>query len=499
MTEPAARPVDPADEPTRTLPLATGPSPGAAAGAPARPWRFARTLTARAVGVTCLVALISVLVTALVAVPIAGNAANAEARDALAAKATLVAVVLGPRLNRAGAEDAQVVARLRGQGVNVYLVRAGEPDRPGLPARVVDLIAANRNVPAQRAVVDGEPVLVAGRTIGGGSGVVLTQPRATPARTVWSRLWLALLAGLAAGAVAGSVLARRLARPIRSAANAATRLSTGDRSVRLAVEPPAEAAELAVAFNRLAAALATSEGRERDFLLSVSHELRTPLTTIKGYAEALGDGVVGADGAQRAGQMMLDEAERLDRLVSDLLVLARLEAADLPIELIGVDLVQLVAAAAEAWGGRCAAVGVLLRTELPDRPVPVRTDPGRVRQVLDGLCENALRVLAPGAALVLAVRPPGPGRLAAVEVRDGGPGFTDEDLAVVFERGALYRRYRGVRKVGSGLGLALAARLVRRLGGVIEAGHAPEGGARFTVGLPDGAAYPSSYQPRTSH
>jgi two-component system sensor histidine kinase BaeS len=78
-----------------------------------------------------------------------------------------------------------------------------------------------------------------------------------------------------------------------------------------------------------------------------------------------------------------------------------------------------------------------------------------------------------------------------IEVRDGGPGFTDADLAVAFQRGALYERYRGVRKVGSGLGLALAAGLVRRLGGAIEASHAPEGGARFTVRLP-------VYQTRTS-
>src|SRR5439155_3859091 len=115
--------------------------------------------------------------------------------------------------------------------------------------------------------------------------------------------------------------------------------------------------------------------------------------------------------------------------------------------------------------------------------------PGRVRQVVDGLCENALRVVPPGAPLVLAVGA-APG-CAVVEVRDGGPGFTDDDLAVAFERGALYQRYPGVRQVGSGLGLALAARLVRRLGGTIEAGHAAEGGARFTVGLP--------YQARTSH
>jgi two-component system sensor histidine kinase BaeS len=194
---------------------------------------------------------------------------------------------------------------------------------------------------------------------------------------------------------------------------------------------------------------------------------------------------------------MLDEAERLDRLVADLLVLARLEAADFPVELMPVDLIQLVGTAGEAWGARCAAVGVVLRTELPAGPVEVRTDPGRIRQVIDGLLENALRIVPPGAPVVLAVRPAGPltpAGHAVVEVRDGGPGFTDDDLVVAFERGALYQRYRGVRKVGSGLGLALAARLVRRLGGAIEAGHAPEGGARFTVALPH-----VPYQARTSH
>ncbi len=258
-------------------------------------------------------------------------------------------------------------------------------------------------------------------------------------------------------------------------------MSTGDHAVRIKSEGPQEVDDLANALNELAAALALSEGRERDFLLSVSHELRTPLTTIKGYAEALADGVVGPDGAQRAGQTVLDEAERLDRLIADLLVLARLEAADLPLEVLPVDLTQLVVAAGEAWAVRTAAAGLLLRVQAPPYPVPVRTDPGRIRQVLDGLLENALRVVPSGAPVVLALS--AQPDVATLEVRDGGPGFTDDDLAVAFERGALHQRYRGIRKVGSGLGLALAARLIRRLGGTIEAGHAPEGGARFTVRL----------------
>jgi signal transduction histidine kinase len=439
-----------------------------------------RTFNARAILVTCATAVVSVIVTALVAFPVAVSSANTQARQGLHEKATLAGDVLA--IARP-ADRENLVRRLRQQGIDVYLIRRSAADQPGLPSRVVKQVAAGVSLDG-RATVGGHNVLVAGRPLATkGNGVVLTRrPVTGAAGLVLGNLWLALAAGLAAGIVAGSLLARLVATPIRNAAVAAARLGSGDHTVRLSVRPPTEVAELAVAFNQLAAALATSEGRQRDFLLSVSHELRTPLTTIRGYAEALADGVVSAESAPKAGRTMLDEADRLDRLVSDLLVLSRLEAADLPVELIPVDLTELIDSAAQAWGPRCAAVGMSLRTELPDGPVVVRTDPGRIRQVVDGLCENALRVVPPDAPLVLAVRT-GPAG-GVVEVRDGGPGFTDDDLAVAFERGALYQRYRGVRKVGSGLGLALAARLVRRLGGTIEAGHAPEGGARFTVGLP---------------
>ena len=149
----------------------------------------------------------------------------------------------------------------------------------------------------------------------------------------------------------------------------------------------------------------TSEGRERDFLLSVSHELRTPLSTIRGYAEALADGVVSGDGVPKAGATMLAEAERLDRLIADLLVLSRLEAADLPLDVVGGR-----PGRADPLGRR--GVGAAVR---PGRAAPAggaagasrwwcETDPGRIRQVVDGLCENALRIVPPGAPLVLAVR-----------------------------------------------------------------------------------------------
>lgn len=449
--------------------------------------RLGRTLTARAVLVTCAVALVSVLVTAIVAVPLAIRGAERSEQEALAAQARLAAEVLRTRLDRGrGADEERLIQQLRAQGIDAYLIRRGAVDRGGLPPRVVQRIGQGRNVSARRSV-NGERALVEGRALPGGNGVVLSRPLANG---LWARvllsLWLPLLAGLTAGVVAGLLLARRLARPIRVAATAAARLRAGDRAVRVPVESPDEVADLAEALNGLAAALATSEGRQREFLLSVSHELRTPLTAIRGYAEALADGVLGADDTVDTGRTMLAEAQHLDRLIGDLLALARLEAADFPLEPVPVDLTQLAVDAEPTWSGRCAAVGVSFRVETPGQPVPAYTDPGRIRQVLDGLLENALRVVPPGAPVVLAVRPAGadPAHGGVLEVRDGGPGFTDDDLAVAFERGALHERYRGVRKVGSGLGLALAAGLVRRLGGEIAAGHAPEGGAAFAVRLP---------------
>jgi two-component system sensor histidine kinase BaeS len=137
------------------------------------------------------------------------------------------------------------------------------------------------------------------------------------------------------------------------------------------------------------------------------------------------------------------------------------------------------------WADRAARSGVRFVDEVVRTPHPVRTDPVRVRQIIDNLMENALRVTGEGAPVVLRLSAgPTPGEFL-VEVRDGGPGLTEDDLAVAFEPGELHARYRGIRKVGSGVGLALVARLAQRLGGRAQAGSAPEGGAAFLVVLPD--------------
>lgn len=442
------------------------------------------SLVTRAVLAGAAVALLSVLVTALVAIPIAVRTSDSRAREALAQEAALVAEVLRPKIDRGrSADEERLATQLRKRNVQIWLITNGLADRPGLPDQIVRRITNGNPVSQRTSLVDGRLALVEGKPLGQQDGVVLTAPAATGAGWALLRgLWLPLLAGLLAGSALGALLARRLTRPLRNAAIAARRIRGGDHAVRVPVEPPQEVADVALALNELAGALAVSEARQREFLLSISHELKTPLTTLRGYAEALADGVVQAGEAEPIGKTMLSEADHLARLIDDLLALARLDAVDFPLQLSTVDLVPLISAVHAAWQPRCTAHGVPLKVIGPGPPLVIRTDGGRLRQVIDGLLENALRVVPPGRPIVVELTA-APGA-AVVQVRDGGPGFTDDDLAVAFQRGALHQRYQGVRKVGSGLGLALAAGLVRRLGGTITAGHAPEGGAAMIVRLP---------------
>lgn len=172
----------------------------------------------------------------------------------------------------------------------------------------------------------------------------------------------------------------------------------------------------------------------------------------------------------------------MDRLVSDLLDLARLGADRFTLDIQPVDLGALLTEAARIWRPRCETVGAVLVLEVPATPVTVSTDPRRLRQVLDGLSDNALRVLGPGRPLVFSLTAE-PGA-AVLAVRDGGPGLAPADYPVAFVPGELNRRYRGRRPTGAGLGLALVHGLVDRLGGTITAAPAPEGGVAMTIRLP---------------
>ncbi|NUT46830.1 MAG: HAMP domain-containing histidine kinase [Saccharothrix sp.] len=426
-----------------------------------------RTSLAFRITALCLVvAGVAVIVAGLVSARLVLTASREVTRGALADQADVVAGQLD--VGRAG--RLRVVEVLRGQGIDVVLI-GPDGELTGDPQAV-------------RAVrqAKGESRLIGTRLVEARPGVALVQETASgngPGRKLLRNITFALGVGLLVAAMAGVLLGKVVARPLRRTAAVARTMSSGRRDLRAPERGPAEVAEVAGAVNVLADALACSEARQREFLLSVSHELRTPLTAVTGFAESLADGVVSGPDVPAVGRTISEEAHRLDRLVTDLLDLARLGADDFRVDLAPVDLTEVVSAAAEVWRARCAAKGVEFRVELPAHPTVRTTDARRLRQVLDGLLENALRLTPAGRPVVLSLD-------GVLQVRDGGPGLSEEDYRVAFEKGALHAKYERSRPVGTGVGLALVHGLVTRLGGTIEAGPAPEGGAAFTVRLADG-------------
>jgi two-component system OmpR family sensor kinase len=440
------------------------------------------SLTGRVVGLAAVVALASSLLTGL-----------ALTRALVSSNQDQAAVTLGLEVD--------ALADLFADGRRARAVRRlGALDlRPGWAAEVV----ADGGTPSRRPFTGSdvrgaaEGAAPVERLDGRAEWLVITRPagsrtvllarrvttvgRLTPAQR--RRVLLGGLLGLVGGGLGGLALALSVTRPLGRLAGAARRLSAGERDVAVPPQGPTEVADVAEALGALSRALSASEERQRRFLLAVSHELRTPLTAVAGYAEALADSALPAADVPHAAQVIVTEAGRLQRRVEDLMALARLEADDFRLVPATTDVGAVVAAAAASIAPRATAAGVRLAVQAPDTGPVVVTDGERLRQVIDALADNALKVLGAGAPLVIACVPSPDGGVR-LEVRDGGPGLAPEDLAVAFERGRLTERYRGSRPVGSGVGLALVGELARRLGGVAQATSAPEGGVCFAVTLP---------------
>jgi signal transduction histidine kinase len=289
---------------------------------------------------------------------------------------------------------------------------------------------------------------------------------------VWGLIVAAAAGGLLA-AVAAFLLARRIARPVDRIAAAARTLAGGTQPEPVPVEGATEIATLASAFNELAEQLQQAQEAERNFLLSVSHELKTPLTAIRGYAEAVEDGAVDP---RDAAATVTSEARRLERLVKDLLDLARMNRTDFSVHNSEIDLAEVVEDAVRRYEGQAESFGVELRA-VADGPAPAVADADRVLQVVSNLVENALR-LTPQGGEVRVVAAPG-----VLRVEDTGPGLAEADTKHAFERFYLHERYGLERKVGTGLGLAIVKELTLAMGGEVDVESRPGTLTVFTVRL----------------
>ncbi|MCU1399066.1 MAG: integral rane sensor signal transduction histidine kinase, partial [Acidimicrobiales bacterium] len=235
-------------------------------------------------------------------------------------------------------------------------------------------------------------------------------------------------------------------------------------------------AELARSVNRMAAELERARVLEQQFLLSVSHDLRTPLTSIRGYAEAISDG---AGDPQRSAAIIRSEARRLERLVADLLDLAKLRAKSFSLHLERIDLVALAAVAGQGFEPDAAERGLTIQHSGGGQ-LPVMADHDRLGQVAANLIENALK-FARSTVTITAARDD---RWAVLSVDDDGPGIPDADLPHVFDRLYVARSQPTRHENSSGLGLAIVQELVEAMGGSVMATRSPSGGARLALRLP---------------
>jgi len=308
-----------------------------------------------------------------------------------------------------------------------------------------------------------------------------------------------LVVAVAAGLIAVLLilgLSRRILGPVEALTTAARCMEAGDLSQRVEITSRDEIGDLARAFNGMADGLARLEELRRQLVSDVAHELRTPLTNIRGYLEALQDGVVEPE--RHVIDSLHEEAMLLNRLVDDLQALSLAEAGQLRLERQPVALADVVDRAIEAVRPRAEAKGVVLQADLPEDLPLVDVDPRRIGQVLRNLLENGLTHTASGGEIAVAARATclEPGRRSGhwieVSVRDTGTGIAAEDLPYVFERFYRADKSRSRATGGAGLGLAIVKQLVEAHGGQIEVESRGEPswsptaakGTRFTFTLP---------------
>ena len=294
-------------------------------------------------------------------------------------------------------------------------------------------------------------------------------------------LFIAFAAASVVGLIASYVLSRGVIAPVQTMQDASRRIADGHYDERVNAQGTDELGQLAASFNQMASQLEQVESMRRRLIGDVAHELRTPLTAIKGSAEGLMDGVLPAN--NETYQQIHNEAERLNKLVSDLQELSRVESRAIELDIRPVDVNRLLETVAKRMKFQFDEKRVTLNVSLPQHPILVRADEDRTLQVLTNLLANALHYTpADGVVSTTVERDAG---LVTFTVRDSGIGIPAEHLAHIFDRFYRVDKSRARAHGGSGIGLTISKHLVEAQGGQIRAESAGENmGSSFIFTLP---------------
>ncbi|MCA9876088.1 MAG: HAMP domain-containing protein [Anaerolineales bacterium] len=280
-------------------------------------------------------------------------------------------------------------------------------------------------------------------------------------------------------------LANWVVRPLRQMDSAAEGVARGDYDQQLSLDGPAEVQRLAASFNSMSSQVKKTQQAQRDFVSNVSHDLKTPLTSILGWSQSLLDGTADTDAArQQAATIIHNETERMQRMVNQLLDLARIESGQLRLTYAQVDLQQVLTEVHDNLARRAQEQSTFLTCDLQPVP-PIWGDYDRLMQVFTNLVDNAMTHTPAGGRVHLSLKPQEE-EIIEVKVQDTGTGIAPEDLPRIFERfyQADKSRVRDNGRRGSGLGLAIVRELVEAHQGTIRAYSQPGQGSAFVVRLP---------------
>ncbi|MDD7963769.1 MtrAB system histidine kinase MtrB [Actinomycetospora sp. DW7H6] len=355
-----------------------------------------------------------------------------------------------------------------------------------LATKYLTVASSGQAAPVPTLVV-GQPVRTAGRNL----QLYLLFPLSAEQRTLaLVQSTLALAAGVLLVLLAGisSVVTRQVVRPVRQAADVAERFADGHLDERMPVHGDDEVARLAESYNEMAASIQSQIRQleefgalQRRFTSDVSHELRTPLTTVRMAAEVLHAQVDPAEvTAARSAQLLVDELDRFETLLSDLLEISRLDAGMAELGLETVDVGAVVRRAAETVRHLVDETHTPLLLDLGDQ-VLAEIDPRRVERILRNLLANAIDH---GESRPIEVRLAADEGALAVVVRDHGIGLKPGEAGLVFNRFWRADPSRQRRSGGTGLGLAISLEDARLHGGWLQAWGEVDRGAVFRLTLP---------------
>ena len=320
---------------------------------------------------------------------------------------------------------------------------------------------------AGQIVTIGVPWLYDGQTVVG--AVLLHIPTkqlsVSLSGVIWQILPWALLS-LALGTILAFFLARSQIRPLKEMSGAVRDFSKGDLSRRVDVHCGGELEELADSINRMAEELSRLEDSRRSFVANVSHELRSPMTCMRGYVQAMLDGVIDEADRPRYLRILLDETDRLTELVRDLLDLSRLESGKFPLTVAPFDANELMRRNLVNFEPRISEKNIDVCVDLSERPLAAMGDANRINQVVSNIIDNAVKFL-PAEGGRLTVRTRGENGGVRFSILNNGPDIPEADLPYIFER--FYKADKAhTSGQGTGLGLSICQRIIEQHGSKIS-------------------------------